>query len=105
MKFSALLKSYREVNRLSYRDCSKVIGLSIATLHRIEQGKPVDQATLLLLINWMFGGQNNKVSPNTSTNNQSDAITLWREALLSWTHCDLGAFIGKNISRINAVIA
>jgi len=105
MKFAALLKSYRQVNRLSYRDCSKVIGLSIATLHRIEQGKPVDQATLLLLINWMFGGKNAKVSPNSFTNSESDAITLWREALLSWTHCNLGAFIGVNIKRINAVIA
>lgn len=105
MKFASLLKSYREVNRLSYRDCSKVFGLSIATLHSIEQGKSVDQATLLLLINWMFGGQNAKVSPNTSTNSESDAITLWREALLSWTRCNLAGFVGANIKRINAVVA
>jgi len=71
MKFSALLKCFRKVNRLSLRDCAKITGLSIATLSRLEHGRPVDQNTLLLLINLIFGGKKSKVSPNTSTNSQS----------------------------------
>jgi transcriptional regulator with XRE-family HTH domain len=71
MNFGTVLKSYRQVNRLNLRNCAKRLGLAVSTLSRIENGKPIDQATLLLLINWMFGVKEIKVSPNSSTNSKS----------------------------------
>jgi transcriptional regulator with XRE-family HTH domain len=68
MNIGKLLRSYREVNRKSIRDLSKEIGLTIATLSRVENGKPVDLRITLVLINWLFGGQQIKVSPNTADN-------------------------------------
>ena len=68
MNIGKLLRSYREVNRKSICDLSKEIGLTIATLSRIENGKPVDLRITLVLINWLFGGQKSKESPNTAPN-------------------------------------
>ena len=68
MNIGKLLRCYREVNRKSIRDLSKEIDLTIATLSRIENGKPVDLKITLVLINWLFGGQKIKESPNTASN-------------------------------------
>jgi transcriptional regulator with XRE-family HTH domain len=68
MKLGKLLRCYREVNRESIRDLSKEIGITIATLSRIENGKPVDLKITLVLINWLFGGQKSLESPNTASN-------------------------------------
>jgi transcriptional regulator with XRE-family HTH domain len=71
MKLGSLLAAYRNVNRLSLRELAPIIGLSLATLHRVEQNKQIDQSTMLLLINWMFGGNESNELPNTSDNTGS----------------------------------
>ena len=71
MKLGSLLAAYRNVNRLSLRQFAPMVGLSLPTLHRVEQNKPVDQSAVLLLINWMFGGKDSEESPNTSDNTGS----------------------------------
>ena len=79
MNIGKLLKCYREVNQMSIRDLSKKIGLTIATLSRVENGKPVDLRITLVFINWLFGEQKIAESPNIVGNKQRDKIKLlWR---------------------------
>ena len=49
-----LLRTYRENERYGIRSMAKAIGISPATLSRIERGFPCDQRVMLLLINWLF---------------------------------------------------
>jgi transcriptional regulator with XRE-family HTH domain len=55
-KIGKLLRLYRTVHEVSVRDLAQEIGFSAATLCRIESGKPCDQKSLLLILNWLFGG-------------------------------------------------
>jgi transcriptional regulator with XRE-family HTH domain len=52
---SDMLWSYRTLNRLTMRDLGKMIGVSAATILRIEtQGREMDSATLMKVLNWML---------------------------------------------------
>ena len=51
-----LLLLHRRIYNLSVRDLAKQIGVSHATLHRVEHGKNMDGQTMIKLFNWLFGG-------------------------------------------------
>lgn len=54
MTLGKLIKLYRSVYALDIRTAAKMIGVSPATLSRIEHGKAVDQKTIVLLLLWLF---------------------------------------------------
>lgn len=55
MKLGKVLKDYRYANKLGVRELGKEIGISTATVSRIENGKPPDFWTLKKIFNWLFG--------------------------------------------------
>jgi transcriptional regulator with XRE-family HTH domain len=48
-----LLRAWREKHRMGIREAAKQIGISHATLSRIENGKATDGATLWRILNWL----------------------------------------------------
>ena len=53
MILGILLKRYRMWREITVRELAKEIGVPIATLSRVENGKRCDSGTLLLLLLWM----------------------------------------------------
>lgn len=53
-----LLRAWRQKCDLSVRDAAPLIGISIATLSRIERGGQMDAETQLKLIVFLFGSGN-----------------------------------------------
>lgn len=49
-----LIRLYRSVNNINVRTMSKTIGVSPATLSRIENGKEMSADSLMKLMNWLF---------------------------------------------------
>lgn len=49
-----LLGLYCRVNRVSTRTLGAEIGVSAATVSRITTGRPMDQVTMIKVINWLF---------------------------------------------------
>jgi len=49
-----LISLYRAVNKISTREFADKIGVSPATVNRLELGKDCDMATMLKLIHWLF---------------------------------------------------
>ena len=49
-----LIKAWRDKYRLGVRSAAKSIGVSAATISRIERGKQIDAETMLKLVNWLF---------------------------------------------------
>jgi len=54
MKIGKILNTYRHDNKISIRKMAKFIGISFATLSRIENGREVDGDTLVKLFNYLF---------------------------------------------------
>lgn len=54
MRIGRLIADYRWGNKISTRDLAKQIGMSSATLNRIENGENCDGATLVRLMTWLF---------------------------------------------------
>lgn len=54
MKLGEVLKKYRLIKELTLRELAGEIGVSAATLLRLESGKAPDSRTLLLIINWLM---------------------------------------------------
>jgi len=54
MMIGKLLRLWRESMGLSCRDAAQRLGLSHATLNRIERGGHCDTVTMLKLLNWLF---------------------------------------------------
>jgi transcriptional regulator with XRE-family HTH domain len=54
MKLGAMTIAYRQKHDLSLRDLSKDIGISYATLQRIEAGKDCDVRSFTKLLEWMM---------------------------------------------------
>jgi transcriptional regulator with XRE-family HTH domain len=54
---SALLRLYRLTRRQGVRDLAPRIGLSIATLSRIERGHAMDATTLIKVLNWLVSAE------------------------------------------------
>lgn len=50
-----VLRAWRESRRMGIREAAKQIGISHATLSRIENGKPTDGQTLWRVLSWLIG--------------------------------------------------
>jgi len=55
-----LLKLYREEASLGVRAFGREIGLSAATISRIERGEEMSAHSQLLLMNWLFKSRDKK---------------------------------------------
>ncbi len=55
MRIGELLKSYRKMHRVSIDCVAKSIGVSKATLSRIENNKHVSGETIIKLMTWLMG--------------------------------------------------
>lgn len=55
MRLGRVIYRYRTMSDVSIRDLAKEVGISPATLHRIETGGAVDGSTLALLLIWLIG--------------------------------------------------
>lgn len=53
MKLGALLRDWRDMNRMTLRDAAKEIGVSTPTLSRIEHDQGMDGKTLATIFVWM----------------------------------------------------
>ena len=54
MRLGEVLKRYRQFRDLGVREMGKEIGLSAATMCRVERGHECDARTLLRIMNWML---------------------------------------------------
>ena len=50
-----VLRAWRNGQRMGVREAAKTIGISHATLSRIENGKPTDGQTLWRVLVWLNG--------------------------------------------------
>jgi transcriptional regulator with XRE-family HTH domain len=55
MRVARLLKTWRVIANLGIREVAKEIGVSPATLSRIERGEEMNGQTLAKVIMWMLG--------------------------------------------------
>lgn len=56
MRLGLVLKKYRLMMEYDLRAVAKEIGISAATLMRIEHGREIDAKTFLKIINWLMEG-------------------------------------------------
>lgn len=54
MRLGLVIRKYRVMEELGVRDLAKKIGISAATLSRIERGKDCDSRTLSKILNWLL---------------------------------------------------
>ncbi len=54
MRVGLVLAQWRWAEHLNIRDAAKQIGVSIATLSRIEHGHPMDGRTLGVIMTWLL---------------------------------------------------
>ena len=54
MRLGALIRKWRTMSELTVRVAAPMIGISAATLSRIERGEPMDGATLAKVLRWML---------------------------------------------------
>ena len=52
-RLSELIRLYRNIYEVSLRECGQEIGVSAATLMRIEQGRVMDHTTYLKVLVWL----------------------------------------------------
>ena len=53
MKLGTVLERWRRMERINIRDAAKSIGISAATLSRIENGETMDGVTLAKILGWL----------------------------------------------------
>lgn len=58
MKLGTVIRKYRVNSELSLREVGKEIGISAATLMRLEQGRDPDGQTLAKVLAWLFSSEN-----------------------------------------------
>ena len=49
-----LLRQYRRSRDIDIREFAKELGFSRATMARIESGRPMSQANMLKVLQWLF---------------------------------------------------
>ncbi|MDE2096627.1 MAG: helix-turn-helix transcriptional regulator [Patescibacteria group bacterium] len=54
MNVGYVIKAYRESERYGVRAFAKIIGISSATLSRIERGNACDSVVLAKILKWML---------------------------------------------------
>lgn len=57
MRLGDVLRKWRLMNELDLRSVGAEIGISAATLLRIEQGAAPDSTTFMLVLNWLMAGR------------------------------------------------
>ncbi len=57
MRLGPMIGLYRRVHNLSIRPLAKEIGISTATLSRLENGHAVDGATFAAVFRWLLDGE------------------------------------------------
>jgi transcriptional regulator with XRE-family HTH domain len=55
MRVGPLLRSWRQKHDIGIRELAQEIGVSHGTVSRIERGEEINAATMMKLLNWMFG--------------------------------------------------
>jgi transcriptional regulator with XRE-family HTH domain len=55
-----LLRAWREHRRMGLRETAKIIGISHATLSRIENGKPTNGVILWKVLTWLNSSEQRK---------------------------------------------
>lgn len=53
----AVIRGWRERHRIGVREAATMIGLSVATLSRIENDKPAEARTLIAILDWLLHTQ------------------------------------------------
>jgi transcriptional regulator with XRE-family HTH domain len=56
-RLGAMLRLYRAARGIDIREAAKTLGVSAATLSRIERGQTFDAATLLRLWSWLLAAE------------------------------------------------
>lgn len=54
MKLGRIIRKYRVTSELTLREVGKEIGISAATLMRVEEGRDPDGSTLAKILAWLF---------------------------------------------------
>jgi len=54
MQLGIIIERWRWATRTSIRDAAKLMGISAATLSRIENGRQMDGAALAKIMRWML---------------------------------------------------
>ena len=54
MNIGRVIKAYRESERYGVRAFAKILGVSSATLSRVERGQNCDGAVLAKILKWML---------------------------------------------------
>jgi transcriptional regulator with XRE-family HTH domain len=54
MRLGQVIRAWREAQGLGMREASKLIGVPLATLGRLERGKPTESATLARVLNFLM---------------------------------------------------
>ena len=49
-----VIAGWRRDRRMGIREAAKLIGISHATLSRVENGKPADGKTIVRLLDWLL---------------------------------------------------
>lgn len=53
-RLGRMIRCYRQMNERELRTVAKEIGISAATLMRIEHGRECDASTLMKILQWMM---------------------------------------------------
>lgn len=54
LMFGEVLRTWRRVKDCGLRQVAKDIGISAATLSRVERGEYMEVRTLILILNWLM---------------------------------------------------
>lgn len=54
MKLGKIIRKYRVTSELTLREVGKEIGISAATLMRVEEGRDPDGSTVAKILAWLF---------------------------------------------------
>lgn len=54
MRLGSVIRAWREQNRYGVREAAKLMGVSHATLSRIERGENMDGEVLAKLLRWLL---------------------------------------------------
>lgn len=73
MRIGAVLRAWREKYDLTVREAAPQVGVSIATLSRLERGEQIDAATQLKLIVFLFGSGTSSLSEASPSPHRSEA--------------------------------
>lgn len=61
MKLGTVIRKYRVNSELSLREVGKEIGISAATLMRLEQGRDPDGQTVAKVLAWLFTNEDEEM--------------------------------------------